>query len=251
MKMVLQYVGREKPSCASFLKTIRCRLEHCNRTNIDDFEQVRRTQMVVMKGTLPLELWSLPNCGLILNEDTLDSIAETFRRREITYTSILHGGRTHGIDLSTVALADVYAALIGREISHINRHHFGALTLFRMVTFHAEFLPLELVALPVSVVCFMVDCVMDPLFAHECEYEADEDSMIMLYNAGYNPLGLLWLLEYDARRDSWLQEMWQLILSFCLHMSPPRAWRQANLLQLVEQLHHAPGGEHATQVALI
>jgi Zn-dependent protease with chaperone function len=172
------------------------------------------------------------------------------------HTSILHGGRTHDIDLSGVGLADIYAALIGREISHINRHHFGALTLFRLMTFTTlcvglEFLPLELVTLPVYAVRDVVRVVMEALFAQQCEYEADEDSMIMLYNAGYNPLGLLWLLEYDARRDSWLRAAWRVCFSISPHTSPPRAWRQANLLQLVTQLCHAPDGCEPTRIAYI
>jgi hypothetical protein len=75
--------------------------------------------------------------------------------------------------------------------------------------------------------------------------------MILLYNAGYNPLGLMWLLEYQVRRDSWLQEAWQMMTSFCPHASPPRALRQANLLPLVAQLCCAPDGYEPTRIAYI
>jgi hypothetical protein len=237
---VVRFLDEESLLYTTSFKAIKYRLELLNRATMKHIEHVQNAQLIVLKNALPCGTWSASKSLLLFNKVTLDSIGNAFGRSEVARTTIRCDGQEYSIDLSSVRLADIHAALISREMSHINRRHVAGLMFLSYFSIGLMFSPLHL-----PLYCKQV---AEALFIQHCEFKADEDSMIMLKSAGYNPLGILWLLEHQKRWEREQPWPWRMLIATHHPASP--AFRQVNLLQhQVIQLCSVPRGSDLIRIS--
>ena len=109
-----------------------------------------------------------------------------------------------------------------------------------------EFLPFEMMTVQVYLARDILRHIAETFFQQQLVFQADEGSMWLAYHAGYNPLGMLWLLEYYARRGSVVYQYWRYLFPVSTwfgYCRPLISQRQAALLPLVEQVCLAPDGQ--------
>ena len=187
------------------------------------------TEIMVLKTRNVLD--SCAVVGLIqIDESLIDSVEQVFQRKEIKQTTIMSELK---IDLSMVTARDIHAAIIARKIIEINNHHFGRywnFQIFRLSMLALSFFIECNLQVPIQTAqstfvyhwnnhCWpWIAAITDIwLFTEQVrlsqrfEYEADRGAVELMVRAGYNPKGMLWLLEYQTQRET-VTERWLEVL---------------------------------------
>ena len=209
--------------------------------------------------------------GLIqVDEVLIDSIEKLVARNEITQSSILISDKnTTQIDFSGITAQDIHAAIIARKVIQISNHHFGRY-------WNLHFSRLYSIALSIALdygllqlshrdqwssawypwVTTLADIstfTKQMQLSQRLEYEADRGAVELAARAGYSPLGMLWLLEYQARRETATQGWWALLFGvsggmFC--STPLNSRRQQALVKVMEQNYQSTGTGNEMELLL-
>ena len=209
--------------------------------------------------------------GLIqVDEVLIDSIEKLVARNEITQSSIpISDKNTTQIDFLGITAQDIHAAIIARKVIQISNHHFGRY-------WNLHFSRLYSIALSIALdygllqlshrdqwssawypwVTTLADIstfTKQMQLSQRLEYEADRGAVELAARAGYSPLGMLWLLEYQARRETATQGWWALLFGvsggmFC--STPLNSRRQQALVKVMEQNYQSTGTGNEMELLL-
>ena len=194
-----------------------------------DFYTWYITEIMVSKTRNVLNTWDV--AGLIqIDESLIDSVEQVFQRKEIKQTTNMSDLK---IDLSRVTVKDIHAAIIARKIIEIKNHHFGRywnFQIFRLYMLAVSFVIDYSLQVPIQTAqstfvynwndhCWPWMVAMTDIWfftkqvhlLQRFEYEADRGAVELMVRAGYNPKGMLWLLEYQTQRET-VTERWLEVL---------------------------------------
>jgi predicted Zn-dependent protease len=130
--------------------------------------------------------------GMVISTGLARGIAGSIAVHEITETTVTFAdGSSATVDLKSVTADDVLAALLGHEMTHVASHH------------SAVKLSLEALFSCLRTACAWSTDKVERLIAlfhsRENEYEADATGAYFAHQAGYSPLGALYLQELLQR----------------------------------------------------
>ncbi len=169
--------------------------------------------------------------GMIVFSQIVKEIDAAIKAKAIKESTIeLADGSKVVLDLSEVSTDDVLAALMGHEITHAASRHSLASILHRLI--------IEILAwiLPNFELIKKIDAVITiPFHSRSKEYEADVTGAYLADQAGFNPLGAIYLQEILGQRTDAIKDLIGKYVEF-IQSHPHWENRKKSLFAAIQEL---------------